>query len=314
MLIFAHCDAAGRFQTCGFWQGQIGCGILVRAALMACAFGALVLTSTKAEAQTAVERYELFNKEYVQLNGEGRTVVDNDKCFDKDTIELLIRRINSLIVELIKLKYDPGLPARITKPIAVGPEIGRGIIGSTIIDIYPDDVITKEVDTLVSIVEKLPAKICPPEPVKAAAPPPPVTPVPVTPPVAETPKPVATVCSICRSIADQIQDIDQKIAGWVRQVQLLHEASDLKDPGIQKALKDIASDIAALKATRAQLEAKKTECEKKCVPPRAKAKHATPDSRREKGPPATKGPPVTKRSPGAPTHDPRDSAMRQGGG
>jgi hypothetical protein len=120
---------------------------------------------------------------------------------------------------------------------------------------------------------------CPPEPDKATAPPPPVTPpkatpVPVTPPVAATPKPVVKVCPKCRSIADQIADIDGKIAGWERQVLSLHK-SNLNDPGIQNALKDIARTIADLKATRAKLEAKKTECEKTCKEKKTERKNET---------------------------------------
>lgn len=110
---------------------------------------------------------------------------------------------------------------------------------------------------------------CAPEPVKGAAPPPPVTPpkvapVPVTPPVAEVPKPAVKVCPKCRSIADQIADVDEQIASWERQDVSLHKAN-VNDPGIQTALKDIANRLAQLKSKRATLEAQKTECEKKCV-------------------------------------------------
>ena len=104
--------------------------------------------------------------------------------------------------------------------------------------------------------------------------PPKATPAPVTPPVAETPKPAVEVCPKCRSIADQIADIDGKIAGWERQVLSLQKAN-VNDPGIQNALKDIARTITALKATRAQLEAKKTECEKTCKEKKTERKNET---------------------------------------
>jgi hypothetical protein len=270
MLIFARCAATGRFHTGEFWQGQMGWGILVRAALMACAFGSLVFMSTKAEAQTVTERYELFtHKEYDQLSGEGRKALESINCFKKEAVDLLISRIESLITELINLQHNPELPAKIPEYVYVG----GGLEVSTGRDIDTDDVISKEVDTLELMVKKLPTKICPPEPVKAATPPPPdtpvtppkVTPVPVTPPVAETPKPAVKVCPKCRSIADQISDIDEKIAGWQRQDVSLRKGN-VNDPGIQNALKDIASTIAGLKSKKAALEAQMTECEKKCVP------------------------------------------------
>jgi hypothetical protein len=270
MLIFARCAATGRFHTGEFWQGQMGWGILVRAALMACAFGSLVLMSTKAEAQTVTERYELFtHKEYDQLSGEGRKALESINCFKKEAVDLLISRIESLITELINLQHNPELPAKIPEYVYVG----GGLEVSTGRDIDTDDVISKEVDTLELMVKKLPTKICPPEPVKAATPPPPVTPVPppkvtpvpVTPPVAETPKPVAKICPTCRSIADQIADVDEQIASWERQDLSLHKAN-LSDPGIQNALKDIANKLTQLKSRKAQLEAQKAECEKKCVP------------------------------------------------
>jgi hypothetical protein len=93
-----------------------------------------------------------------------------------------------------------------------------------------------------------------------------VTPVPVTPPVAETPKPAVKVCPKCRSIAGEIQAIDEEIARLERQDQSLNKYSDLKDPHIQNVLKEDASKIAGLKSKKAALETKMTECEKKCVP------------------------------------------------
>jgi hypothetical protein len=260
MIIFSHCAAAERFHTDEFWQRPMGWVILVRAALMACAVGAFVLTLTKAEAQAPLDSNAVIAK-YKQALEYSDQFLDLswEKCLDKVTIDLSIQRAKDLIAELLKVKYEPALPKNYgDSPHATPPETAQTI----------DD----KIAALERLIKLLPTKICPPEPVKPAAPPPPVTPVtppkvtpvPVTPPVAETPKHVAKTCPICRSIADQIADVDEQIASWERQDVSLHKAN-VNDPGIQTALKDIANRLAQLKSRRVTLEAQKTECEKKCV-------------------------------------------------
>ena len=87
---------------------------------------------------------------------------------------------------------------------------------------------------------------------------------PVSPPQTPVapPKPVAAKCHDCEALAAQINDIDEKIASWQRQDASMRK-SNMNDPNIQAAIRDIANKIDALKAQRATLEAKKAECEKK---------------------------------------------------
>src|SRR5262249_18920545 len=75
----------------------------------------------------------------------------------------------------------------------------------------------------------------------------------------------ATICHRCEWIKIQIGDIDDKIASWERQIRSINKYSDLSDPNIQNALKDIDSKIAALKAKKADLEAQLVDCKKRCA-------------------------------------------------
>jgi hypothetical protein len=88
------------------------------------------------------------------------------------------------------------------------------------------------------------------------------------------------VCHQCEWLAIQISDIDEKIASWQRQTASINKYSNLADPNIQGALKDIANRISALKAKKAKLEAELAECRKRCaalsVPPPAPMTPQTP--------------------------------------
>jgi len=89
----------------------------------------------------------------------------------------------------------------------------------------------------------------------------------------------AAICHQCDWLRIQISDIDEKIAGWERQIASINKYADLKDPNIQGALRDINGKIAALKAKKTVLQGQLAECEKRCAA--AKAKETPPV-----GPPA----------------------------
>jgi hypothetical protein len=74
----------------------------------------------------------------------------------------------------------------------------------------------------------------------------------------------ASTCHECEWLKVQIGDIDDKIDSWKRQISSIQKYSDLSNPGIQNALKDINSRIAALTAKRTELQAKAADCEKRC--------------------------------------------------
>jgi hypothetical protein len=73
------------------------------------------------------------------------------------------------------------------------------------------------------------------------------------------------ICHQCEWIATQISDIDDKNNSWERQIRSLSRNSNLSDPKIQAALKDIANKIAALKAKKAALQVKLAECQQRCA-------------------------------------------------
>ena len=77
---------------------------------------------------------------------------------------------------------------------------------------------------------------------------------------------VPSPCPACDWISTQIGDIDDKIAGWQRQDASLRKA-DLRDPGVQAALKDVAAKIDALRAQRAALVIKMAGCALTCPRP-----------------------------------------------
>jgi hypothetical protein len=86
------------------------------------------------------------------------------------------------------------------------------------------------------------------------------------PSVAPPPPPprVSTICPKCRWIADQIEDLDAKIASWVRQEASLRKYGGRKDPGIAQALKEMDADLVRWRAKKASLEAEQAGCEKAC--------------------------------------------------
>ena len=115
-----------------------------------------------------------------------------------------------------------------------------------------------------------PAKTTPETPAVAS---PPGKTTPGTPAVTSPPTVVKhdpKTCPVCRSVAEQVKDIDDRIGSWERQDQTLHKVSNLNDPGIQSALKDIQGKLTELKGKKAALETKKSDCEKKCVPTETK--------------------------------------------
>jgi hypothetical protein len=74
------------------------------------------------------------------------------KCLDQKTIDLVISRANELVTELIKVKYDPDLPAYLDSPHEVPPSTANEI--------------SKTVEQLDGLIKRLPTKVCPPAPVK----------------------------------------------------------------------------------------------------------------------------------------------------
>jgi hypothetical protein len=86
------------------------------------------------------------------------------------------------------------------------------------------------------------------------------------------------VCHQCEWLAIQISDIDDKIASWQRQTASINKYSNLKDPNIQAALKDIANRISALNAKKAKLQAELAECRKRCAALSAPPAPMTPQS------------------------------------
>ncbi len=103
----------------------------------------------------------------------------------------------------------------------------------------------------------------------------------------DTPQPgakpdAAAICHQCEWIKIQIGDIDDKIASWQRQIRSINKYSDLTDPNIQNALKDIDNKIADLKAKKADLEAQLAECQKRCA--EAKAAQQPPPAPVSPGP------------------------------
>ena len=117
---------------------------------------------------------------------------------------------------------------------------------------------------------------CPaPAPAVTAGPPATTSPPPTTktnpsaPPAgAPSPTPVAgkpaAVCPKCRHLADDIAELDTQIAKWERQTASIQRVSDLKDPGIQDALKDIGKKLADLRAKKTALQKEASACEKRC--------------------------------------------------
>jgi hypothetical protein len=73
------------------------------------------------------------------------------------------------------------------------------------------------------------------------------------------------LCHHCDWLAIQISDIDEKIASWQRQIASIHKYSNLADPNIQNALKDIDSTIARLNAKKQALQAELEKCKKRCA-------------------------------------------------
>jgi len=82
---------------------------------------------------------------------------------------------------------------------------------------------------------------------------------------APAPTGVGAICHECEWLKIQIGDVDDEIAGWDRQIASINKYSNLADPNIQSALKDIDGRIAALKALKAELQAKLAECSKRCA-------------------------------------------------
>jgi hypothetical protein len=101
----------------------------------------------------------------------------------------------------------------------------------------------------------------------------------------------AAICHECEWIRIQIGDIDEKIAGWQRQIATIHQVSNLADPGIQNALKDIDRLIAGLNAQKAALQAKLPDCEKRCAAARLKEEQAAGAAAAEGAPAGETSPP-----------------------
>jgi hypothetical protein len=111
-----------------------------------------------------------------------------------------------------------------------------------------------------------PGTICPPiEPPRCPHQPCAPSPPPATGPVVAPPPPPPAVCRSCQWIKTQIGDIEDKIAGLQRQIASLNKYSDLSDPRIQGALRDLRDQIAALRMKDERLRAQLLECEQPCV-------------------------------------------------
>jgi hypothetical protein len=76
---------------------------------------------------------------------------------------------------------------------------------------------------------------------------------------------IAQACHKCEWIEIQISDNNEKIASWERQTRTINRISNLSDPNIQNALKDIDNAVAALKARNVALESQLTDCQKHCM-------------------------------------------------
>jgi prefoldin subunit 5 len=136
--------------------------------------------------------------------------------------------------------------------------------------------------------------------------PPPAPPANPPAPIEPTTNSASTICQHCQWIRIQISDIDEKIAGWERQIATLNKISDLSDPNIQNALKDIANRITALKAKKADLQVQLADCAKHCADAQKKAalKPATPSV-----PPGTSSGPGTNNNAGSGETTTADSAV-----
>lgn len=91
-----------------------------------------------------------------------------------------------------------------------------------------------------------------------------VTPPPPQPEPGVAPPPKKESCPKCQKLANDIAILEEKIAGYERQKASIRKYSDLSDPQIQDALKDIDDKIDKLRETKAKQEKRLRECERKC--------------------------------------------------
>ena len=233
------------------------------------------------ELQKTREMIETLRGELARLNnlpkclkGSNLQPID-DECFSddaRDVRDLLKEWLADAQAQLAtdQLAQSKAIGDLTKASSAAGRDDAQNRLGAASASVAYDLRVIQGLNAQIALIEALPPcvdhNVVPPSDGTntSPVPPPPANP---PPPVEPPTKPMSAICQHCEWLKTQIQDIDDQIAGWQRQDASIRKYSNLSDPKIQNALKDIADKIADLRNKQARLRAELPDCEKKCLPP-----------------------------------------------